>query len=361
MKASRSARMLRMRRIVLTVAIAFALMMAGALPASAHTVAGTGATNYRTTLRSVAPSLPGLSVKIIENGSRLQASYTGEGEVVVLGYQGEPYLRISDKGVFENLRSPATYINRTRNGVVPPSSADPNATPKWQRVSTGHVARWHDHRIHWMGGIDPPVVRRAPEQRHVVVPDWSVTFTHAGQSTVASGDLVWVPGPSAVPWFLVAAGLAALVVVAAALRRPHRIVAVAVGALVLVDIAHSVGIGFANAGTSIQQLGRVVSGSTVSIPAWIVGAGAFWFLMRRRVDGFFAAVFCALIVALVGGLADVSVLGKSQVPFAWSGVVARALVAASLGLGVGVAVASGLAIRRLDPPTPEVSESPPTP
>lgn len=340
--------MIRMRRIVLTVVIAASILMAGASPALAHTVAGTGATNYKTTLRFVKPALDGLRVKVIEAGSRLEVSYAGSGEVVVQGYQGEPYLRIGDKGVFENLKSPATYINKTRNGVNPPTDTDPKAAPQWHKISDDHVARWHDHRIHFMGNIDPPPVRNAPGVRHPIT-DWTLTITKGARTVTAGGDLVWVPGPSSAPMLLLAALLLALLAFVGTRARPFVAIAIATAVLVAVDIVHSFAIGFANAGTFPQQLGRTFAGATVSIPAWIVGAGAVWFLARKRVDGFFAAVFCGLIVAVVGGLADNTVLSRSQVPFALSATLARLIVATSLGLGVGVAVASGLAIRQLEP------------
>jgi hypothetical protein len=340
--------MIRMRRIVVTVVIAGSLLMAGASPALAHTVAGTGATNYKTTLRHVTPHLDGLAVKVIEAGSRLQISYSGAGEVVVQGYQGEAYLRVGDKGVFENLKSPATYINKTRNGTNPPADTDPAANPVWHKISSGHVARWHDHRIHFMGGVNPPPVRAAPGIRHPIT-DWTITITHGATTVTAGGDLVWVPGPSPAPMLLLALVLLAVMVVIGRRATPFVPVAVAIAALVIIDIVHSAAIGFANAGTVAQQLGRTLSGATVSIPAWIVGGGAVWFLARKKVDGFFAAVFCGLIVAVVGGVADSTVLSRSQVPFALSASIARPIVAASLGLGIGIAVASGLAIRQLEP------------
>ena len=337
-----------MRRIVVTVVIVAAFLMAGAAPALAHTVAGAGATNYRTTLRTVSPKLTGLSVRIIESGSRIEATYTGPGDVIVIGYQEEPFLRIGRRGVFENLKSPATYINRTRNGVTPPANTDPKAAPVWRKVSGEHVARWHDHRVHFMGDINPKPVRDQPGQRHVITDDWQVSFVHGGTTSIARGDLVWVPGPSPAP-ALAFAGVLLITTVLAARRRPFLAVGAATAALVVIDIVHAFGIGFANAGTFGTQLARTFAGSTVSLPAWVIGGGALWFFRNRRIDGFFAAVFTGLIVAVIGGLADVTVLSRSVVPYALPDGLARFIVAASLGLGFGVAAASGLSIRRLDP------------
>lgn len=332
----------------MTVVIATSILLAGATPAFAHTVAGTGATNYKSTLKAT-PTLAGLTVRIIENGSRLEASYDGDGEVIVEGYQSEPYLRITRTSVEENLKSPATYINRTRNGTDEPATTDAKAEPEWHKISSGHVARWHDHRIHWMGGQQPPAVRNAPDKKHVVVPDWVVKFRHGDDVEDAKGDLLWVPGPSPAPMLLLAGALVVVMAVVGRRAKPFIPVAIAAATLVVVDIVHSFGIGFANAGTTMEKIGRTFSASTVSIPAWIVGAGAVWFLTRRKVDGFFAAVFSGLIVAVVGGLADSTVLSRSQIPFGFAPGSARPIVAISLGLGVGVAVASAMAIRQLEP------------
>ncbi|MEY2472811.1 MAG: hypothetical protein QOK28_2140 [Actinomycetota bacterium] len=341
-----------MRRILLTVVIAAGILMAGAAPAWAHSVAGTGATNYRTTLKRVSPTLPGLHIKVIEAGSRIELSYTGTKTIYVLGYVDEQYLRIDKRGVFQNLNSPATYINKTRNGVNPPGDVDPRKRPQWEKVSSGELARWHDHRIHFMGGINPPAVRNQPGDRHVIQDDWQVKVTDGTTTAVAHGSLVWVPGPSAAPMLLLALVLMAALVLLAWRVSPFVPVAVATAVLVVIDVVHAYAIGFANAGGFASKVAQTFASSIVSVPAWLVGAGAVVLLLRRRVDGFFAAVFSGAIVAVVGGLADLTVLSRSTVPFALSASVARPIVAASLGLGIGVAAASGLAIRRLEPNGP---------
>ncbi len=340
-----------MRRIIVTVVIAAAIVMAEATPAFAHTVAGTGATNYKTTLQRISPTIPGVRLKVIEAGSRLELSYSGHKTIYVVGYVEEQYLRIDDRGVFENLNSPATYINKSRKGIATPGDVDPREAPRWRKVSGGTVARWHDHRVHFMGDINPRPVRDAPGERHVVQADWQVPITDGTTTAIARGDLVWVPGPSPAPYFLLALGLALVIVfIGARAKSPFVPIGIAIAALVVIDIVHSAAIGFANGGTTATRLAQTFASSVVSIPAWLVGGLAVWLLLRKRVDGFFAAVFTGLIVAVVGGIADITNLSRSQVPFAilpmdWS----RPIVAASLGLGFGLAIGCGLAIRRLDP------------
>lgn len=142
----------------MTVGLALGLLVALATPAAAHSAAGGAeASNFKTRLSDVRPTVTGVDFEVIENGNRLQLTNTAPEDLVVLGYQQEPYLRVGPDGVFENRRSPATYLNQDRQATTPvPGSADPEAEPEWEKVSDGHVARWHDHRVHWMGEQDPP-------------------------------------------------------------------------------------------------------------------------------------------------------------------------------------------------------------
>lgn len=341
----------RVRRIVVTVVIAIAILVSAATPVYAHSVAGAGATNYKTTLRDVSPKIPGLRVKVVETGSRLELTYTGDRSVYVLGVYEERFLRIDRRGVFENLNAPTTYIYRSRDGETPPGFASADKAPAWKKVSDGRTARWHDHRVHWMGDRNPPQVREAPDERHPVA-DWSVSITDGTTTAVASGDLVWVPGPSPVPYWAFAVALFAGVVLLARRDEPFLPVALAAVVLIVIDIAHSYAIGFANAGDVGTKLVKTFASSIVSIPAWIVGIAGVWLLLRRRVDGFFALVFTGLIATVVGGIADISNLSRSQIAFALPMAWARPIVAATLGLGLGIAAASGLAIRRLEPSRP---------
>ena len=337
-----------MRRILMTVAMTFAVLLGTAGPASAHTVSGVGATNFRTRLQSVTPDMPGLTVRVVEIGSRLELRNTGREEVVVLGYSGEPYLRIGPDGVFENLRSPATYLNTSRKGTTSvPASADAAAPPQWRKVSDEQVARWHDHRVHWMGAQDPPTVRREPGATHVILPHWTVDLRQGATPVVVSGDLTWVPGPSPLPWAVLIAALVAVGLLVGRSRQWAPALSALVGLLLVVDVVHSVGIAFAAAGTTGTHLIRLLTGSLLSIPVWAVALLAIRWLSRKDLDGTHAAAFAGIFIALLGGVSDVTVLYRSQVPFAFSISMARLLVALTIGLGGAiVAAAVTLLVRR---------------
>ena len=69
---------------------------------------------------------------------------------MILGYQGEPYLRFDKSGVFQNMRSPATYVNRFRGTSAAASRR--RRTEGRARVGAGRRGAsfaWRDHRIYW--------------------------------------------------------------------------------------------------------------------------------------------------------------------------------------------------------------------
>lgn len=322
------------------------LLAATAAPAGAHGAAGISATNYLTRLERVTPEVPGVKMRVVESGSRFELVNTTDEELVVIGYQEEPYLRIGPNGVFENRRSPATYLNASRRGTSSvPGSADPEAAPVWKKVSDGNVARWHDHRIHWMGDRDPPAVRRAPDRRQVVIPEWSIAMRIGERNIEARGNLLWVPGPSATPWLALAVVLLIGVVGLAFTRPWARALAVVVATLVVADVVHAVGTGFAEAGSVGAKIASVAATSYFSVIVWIAGLVAVWLLARRRPEGLYGAGFAGAFIALIGGVADLGDLTRSQVPFAWSATLARALVSVSLGAGLGLLGAAVLGLR----------------
>lgn len=306
-----------------------------AQPAAAH---GSGphqprATNWRSTLTSSAHPAPGITVQVTESDQLVLENRSAH-EVTVVGYEGEPYLRVGPDGVFENRRSPATYLNRSTDARTPvPALADPEAEPAWVRRSHGTTASWHDHRTHWMGGRPPARVRDAPDQEHVVIERWSVPIRVDGREIEVTGRLVWVPPPPAWPWALAIVLATALAAVAA--RTPAGPTVLGLSVLA-VAVADSVGASLA--------LDDPPSSATaaVLVPAVLVVIGLA--LPRSYPRRTAVLTVGTVLTGLVLGAAHASFLTHSQLPTALPPLLARLCVVAALGIGVGAAV--GAVVRR---------------
>lgn len=343
--------MTRRRAALVITALVVGIIGVSAAPAGAHGLGGLSPTNYESTLESVTPRVPGLHVRITDLGTKVELTNDGAREVVVLGYEGEPYLRVGARGVFENTRSPATYLNRSTTlsrSTSPPKSADPEATPVWRRVSDGRTASWHDHRTHFMGGDDPPEVARAPDQRHVV-DNWTIPMRVGTEKVVARGQLIYVPPPSPWPWVVGAVLLAALVVVLSRTRSWRTVFVVALALLTLTEVVHVVGLWDA----STASFGTKLTESAYSLAGIALGLLALGWIRRKGAESAVPLVLVATIFLFVaGGLADVTSLGNSQVPSSFSAGFARLLVMLTLGLGAGLAVAAALRLRPSAPAMP---------
>lgn len=343
------------RFVAVLVVLVTGFMAGAAGPASAHSAANSPSSDYVSTLTAITPATTRFSAKVIEAGSRLQVTWRSGGPLVVLGYDGEPYLRITSGGVEQNRLSPATYANAARAGTTPiPADANPDSPPEWHRISSSPVARFHDHRIHWMGSTRPPAVEAAPSKVQTIQ-DWTVVIRDGEAATAPtftiSGRLRWVPGPSPVVPLLGAAALA-LGVAALALwagrsvprRRLVRLpIIVLTVVLVVVDVLHLTGIVAGVKGGS--PAGRFFSVGWASVAAWVMAVVAGWLLLRGREDALYLMTFAAGIITLVGGLADISVLSHTSVAFLFPVAMARWLIAVTLGLGVGIVVAAVLLTR----------------
>jgi hypothetical protein len=341
-------------KLVRLIAVMCVLMICSAGPASAHSAAGSPSSNYVTTLDGVRPATNAFKVAVIESGSRLEVTWLSGPPLIVEGYENDPYLRIGPAGVEQNSQSPAVYINRTRQGTdSPPESINPDGPAVWVKVSSTPIARFHDHRIHYMGSVPPPKVSDDPSTRQLVQP--FEIKVHPGTldavPVLITGRVEWVPGPSAGRYFAIAAVLA-LVLAGVALwagirldRRPiaRTLTMVAAFALMTVDIVHLVGIAGGVQGGSL--FARLVSIGYASIAAWLMTMIALVLLVRKREDALYLITFAAGLITLVGGVADIGILSKSSVVFLWAAPIARAVVASTLGLGIGV-VAAGVLLTR---------------
>jgi hypothetical protein len=318
--------------------LAAGVVVATAAPAAAHGVGGLEPTNYLMTVDSVRPAIEGITVTAVDLGTRLQLNNATAHDVVVFGYDGEPYLRVGPRGVFHNVRSPATYLNRslTLSDAPLPPRADPTAAPEWGRISGGDTVRWHDHRAHYMGTSDPPVVQRDPSQRHVI-DRYTVKMRWRGDDVVARGRLVWVPPPSPWPYVAAAIVLAVAVVLGSRTRAWPAVLAVALVVLVVAETLHVIGLYDA----STDSLAEKGFQSLYSVAGILLALVALGWTRRRGAESAMPLVLLAGIFLFVaGGLADVTSLAKALVPSTFSAAFARVLVAVTLGVGAGTAIAA---------------------
>jgi len=330
------------RRAALALTLGAIAVVVAAAPAAAHGIGGLEPTNFETRVVRIEPEIAGLRVTSVDLGERLELTNDTDADVVVLGYDGEPYLRVGPRGVFVNDRSPARFINRSLRapGTVP-ASADPDAAPEWRRTDDGRTVRWHDHRAHWMGDDEPPAVRADPDASHVVQ-RFRVELRTGDETVRVVGDVRWVPPPSPWPW-LAGATVVAVGLVALARRRLGAVLALGLGLLIGAQVLHVIGLW----GGSTASVGSRLGASAYSLGGIALAVIALVVLARRGVHAAVpVALLAGLFLALAGGLADVTTLSRSQVPSTLPAWLARLAVALTMGAGVGVAVAAGLALRR---------------
>jgi hypothetical protein len=206
------------RHIAVAVALA---ALAAAAPATAHQ----GSPDFLSEVGAVEPALDGISVEVLNRDDRLLLHNTTGEDVVVLGYEDEPYARIAADGTVEiNENSEAYYLNEDRYAKVDvPPGLDADTPPEWKEISRSGRFEWHDHRAHWMGEGRPPQVED-PDVRTKVF-DWSVPLRVGDRPGAITGTLTWTPtGGRGVPAAAIAALAAVLILafLAVLVIRRHR-------------------------------------------------------------------------------------------------------------------------------------------
>jgi hypothetical protein len=332
------------------VLLALGFVVLGATPASAHGLTGVQPTNFASHVISVSPSVPGLTVRVLDLGARIQLRNATRYDVVVLGYQGEPYLRVGPDGVFENRRSPAVFLNRsTTVTATVPLSYDARARPVWRRTSRGRVVAWHDHRVHWMGASLPATVHNAPGHVHVVS-NWTVTLVYRGRPITVRGDLLWVPGPSALPRLGLAL-LVALVVGGLGFTRRWGVVVALALLVAAVLVAFLIAGEWSSISAGWWSAFLSTAYSILGVAVALAAIGALARSWRTPGDAVALVLVAAVVLTFGSGLADITVLDHSQLPTSLSGSLARTFVAVVLGAGVGVLVTAARKLRRPPPST----------
>lgn len=304
-------------------------LLALVAPASASAHAGqTGGTDYRSTVTST-PG--GMHARMVGGDDRLEVVRTTAREVIVLGYGGEPYVRLDARGVWENRNSPAVALNDTRHAEPTGGAGGP---PRWVRIGGGDSIVFHDHRAHWMGS-QPPAAVRADPRRSRVLYDWSVPVRVDGRDAAIRGDLAWVAPPATWLWWTLAAFAVALAVVAGLVLR--------VAAAAPLGIAGMLTAAGAAITTGLAQQSDVPDGGTAAFVGLAIGVAlvaAGLFLGHRLRAQPPQALTVLLLVTLIAGV--IPLVGFASAAFAYAVVpgalpatATRALIVIGLA-GVGL-------------------------
>ncbi|WP_088313436.1 hypothetical protein [Kineosporia sp. R_H_3] len=218
----------RRPRAALVAALGLLLALGPAAPAAAHGSGG-DAPFYRSRVTAVSPAVAGVTVDVARDGSWVRVRNTTAVDLVLLGYDGEPYLRIGPQGAQENVESVTSRVNgRFGSGLVTadtPAAQTPRP-PRWEPLGLEPVATWHDARTHYGGLGRPAAVVDAPSRPHALT-TWRLRGLYGDRPFTVDGRLDWTGrgllGSRTTQALWVVGGLAALacgLLVVAGLRRP---------------------------------------------------------------------------------------------------------------------------------------------
>ena len=197
-------------RLVVLAAMLAALVCPAA--AGAHIRSGAVAVDYRVTVSRV-PS--GVSARVYPGDRAVRLTAAAGHTVVVLGYLGEPFLRVDSHGVTLIRSSPTAASTRS------------------QLRSSGRSVVWHDARL---GGL-PAGTRMG---------GWAIPLVVDGRRTALAGELERVQVPSPWPWLALGVPFVAAAALVLWRRRPKslELAAIVLGALIGASIGATAG-GFA--------------------------------------------------------------------------------------------------------------------
>jgi hypothetical protein len=137
---------------------------------------------------------PGVSVAVANappGPPAITVTNTSKTVFEVLGFDFEPFLRISSAGVQGNRASRAFYVTQdaTGSGSIP-STAHAGAVPKWVALSRTGTWHWFEPRARWQKAI-PAATLSA--RKPVTLGSWIVGARYDSAPVSILGRIVWKP------------------------------------------------------------------------------------------------------------------------------------------------------------------------
>ena len=286
------------------------LALAAPTGAAAHLRSGVVAVDYRASV--VSPNLS-VEARVYQSDRALSVTAEAGHTVVILGYLGEPFVRICAGRVAVNAGSLTAAGLGLLGGSLPGAG--------WRLRSRGETFVWHDRRLR---GLPAGVDRKR----------WSIPLVVDGHSAQLTGELERVERPPVWPW--IALGLPFVLVTALLLLRRHmsrvRSAAVALGVT--------------------SAVGMLATGAGFALDSY--GSGGKWVAAANEL--IFALVGIAFVVrgsrqvkAIAGsalGFLGLGV-GLSKIPVFLHGVVLSVVPGTITRLIVSVTISAGAAATAL--------------
>ncbi len=313
----------------LAAVLAVMFMLITPVPAAAHLVGTAGSpTNYQASVTAIRPAAPTVAVTVGLGGQWVRVTNQDATEIVVVGYRGEPFLRLFENRVQVNELSATAAETGQTQGT--PAAQDPAALgfgtqPRWVQLREGDSATWTDARI------DP-----SSQEENQASGSWQLPLVVDGQRVTVLGTWDRIPPPSPWPWVAALVLLAAAVAAIGWMRNWHRPMAAVVTAGILAFVLHLLGTAF------IPQQGGQAFGwigvGAVGAFSLLIGTVAVVSTVRRKQSAPDRLVTVGIMILLLAAT-DISVLWNSQLPFAGPAALDRGLTvltyATALGLLVG--------------------------
>jgi hypothetical protein len=287
----------------LVVLFAFVALAAPA-GAAAHLRSGVVAVDYRASV--VSPN-PAVKARVYQSDRALSVTAEPGHTVVILGYLGEPFVRIGAGRLAVN----AASLTAAGLGLLKGSSSGTG----WRLRSRGLTFVWHDRRLR---GLPAGVDRKR----------WAIPLVVDGRSTQLTGELERVERPPVWPWIVVGLPFVLATVLLFLRRRTSWVRAAAVAFGVT------------------SALGMLATGAGFALDPY--GSGGKWVAAANELV--FALVGIAFVVrgsrqvkAIAGGALGFLGLGVglSKIPVLLHGVVLSVLPGTIARLVVVLTISAG--------------------
>ena len=300
-------------RVTSPLALIAFVALAAPVAASAHIRTGVVAVDDRVVVFPLrAPARSAVAARVFAGNQALGLTASRGHAVLVLGYTGEPFLRIDAAGVAVNAASPTAAAV----GLLGPTHSSVGRAPDWRLRSGGRRAVWQDARLRSL----PPGVSHS---------EWRIPLVIDGRRVRLEGEIRRVGTPSPWPWL----GLGVPFVVAAALLLSRYRSRLRGAAVVL---------GVAAAGGTLATAAAFALGANASAGHWIEGGYEVAFVLVGLAVVAFGPADARPIAGGALGLLGLAV-GLTKLPVFLHGIVLSAAPAAVARASVLLAISAGVA------------------